>query len=76
MLNVLFHVPYFSSRYILIISFKNQKVWVQNSALLDFMYFPSDQVIGKALVLDEIINYIQSLQRQVEVRISIANLWQ
>ncbi|GER51514.1 basic helix-loop-helix (bHLH) DNA-bindingsuperfamily protein, partial [Striga asiatica] len=27
--------------------------------------FPS-QVIGKALVLDEIINYIQSLQRQVE----------
>ncbi|OMO55019.1 hypothetical protein COLO4_36241 [Corchorus olitorius] len=24
------------------------------------------QVIGKALVLDEIINYIQSLQRQVE----------
>lgn len=25
------------------------------------------QVIGKALVLDEIINYIQSLQRQVEV---------
>lgn len=27
----------------------------------------SSQVIGKALVLDEIINYIQSLQRQVEV---------
>jgi hypothetical protein len=25
------------------------------------------QVTGKALVLDEIINYIQSLQRQVEV---------
>ncbi|KAM3281635.1 transcription factor like [Capsicum chacoense] len=24
------------------------------------------QVIGKALVLDEIINYVQSLQRQVE----------
>jgi hypothetical protein len=29
------------------------------------------QVIGKALVLDEIINYIQSLQRQVEVLILI-----
>uniref|UniRef100_A0A803MD05 BHLH domain-containing protein n=1 Tax=Chenopodium quinoa TaxID=63459 RepID=A0A803MD05_CHEQI len=27
---------------------------------------PGFQVIGKALVLDEIINYIQSLQRQVE----------
>ncbi|XP_021292475.1 transcription factor bHLH79-like [Herrania umbratica] len=27
-----------------------------------------NKVIGKALVLDEIINYIQSLQRQVEVR--------
>ena len=26
------------------------------------------QIIGKALVLDEIINYIQSLQRQVEVK--------
>ncbi|KAF3652003.1 Transcription factor bHLH79 [Capsicum annuum] len=26
-----------------------------------------NKVIGKALVLDEIINYIQSLQRQVEV---------
>ena len=25
------------------------------------------QVIGKALMLDEIINYVQSLQRQVEV---------
>ncbi|EPS72657.1 hypothetical protein M569_02101, partial [Genlisea aurea] len=25
-----------------------------------------NKVIGKALVLDEIINYIQSLQRQVE----------
>lgn len=32
-----------------------------------FLIFPSDQVIGKALVLDEIINYIQSLQNQVEV---------
>lgn len=29
------------------------------------------QVIGKALVLDEIINYIQSLQHQVEVILSI-----
>jgi len=28
-----------------------------------------DQIIGKALVLDEIINYIQSLQRQVEVKV-------
>lgn len=32
-----------------------------------FLIFPSDQVFGKALVLDEIINYIQSLQNQVEV---------
>ncbi|KAM5570615.1 hypothetical protein ABKV19_011321 [Rosa sericea] len=30
-----------------------------------------NKVIGKALVLDEIINYIQSLQRQVEVSIRI-----
>lgn len=30
------------------------------------------QVIGKASVLDEIINYIQALQRQVEVCISLA----
>lgn len=35
------------------------------------MYFISEKVIGKALVLDEIINYIQSLQRQVEVYIPI-----
>lgn len=33
------------------------------------------QVIGKALVLDEIINYIQSLQRQVEVWIVVAFFW-
>lgn len=26
------------------------------------------QVTGKAVMLDEIINYVQSLQRQVEVR--------
>lgn len=26
------------------------------------------QVTGKALMLDEIINYVQSLQRQVEVK--------
>jgi hypothetical protein len=25
------------------------------------------QVVGKAVMLDEIINYVQSLQRQVEV---------
>lgn len=30
------------------------------------------QVIGKALVLDEIINYIQSLQRQVEVHAELS----
>jgi hypothetical protein len=30
------------------------------------------QVIGKALMLDEIINYVQSLQRQVEVSSSTA----
>ena len=27
------------------------------------------QITGKALMLDEIINYVQSLQRQVEVLI-------
>jgi hypothetical protein len=26
------------------------------------------QITGKAVMLDEIINYVQSLQRQVEVR--------
>ncbi|ESQ29550.1 hypothetical protein EUTSA_v10023643mg [Eutrema salsugineum] len=31
-----------------------------------------NKVIGKALVLDEIINYIQSLQRQVEVKTSVS----
>lgn len=34
---------------------------------LHMLYFSSEKVIGKALVLDEIINYIQSLQHQVEV---------
>lgn len=29
--------------------------------------FYSFQVVGKAVMLDEIINYVQSLQRQVEV---------
>lgn len=28
------------------------------------------KVTGKAVMLDEIINYVQSLQRQVEVRLS------
>ncbi|CAA0833094.1 Transcription factor BPE [Striga hermonthica] len=32
-----------------------------------------NKVIGKALVLDEIINYIQSLQRQVEVYLSLSS---
>lgn len=36
---------------------------------LHMLYFSSEKVIGKALVLDEIINYIQSLQHQVEVYI-------
>jgi hypothetical protein len=30
------------------------------------------QVTGKALILDEIINYVQSLQNQVEVIIHMA----
>jgi hypothetical protein len=29
--------------------------------------FLKNQVTGKALILDEIINYVQSLQNQVEV---------
>lgn len=28
-----------------------------------------NRITGKAVMLDEIINYVQSLQRQVEVRI-------
>lgn len=28
-------------------------------------------MVGKALMLDEIINYVQSLQQQVEVRIPL-----
>jgi hypothetical protein len=32
------------------------------------------KVIGKALMLDEIINYVQSLQRQVEVRAQLLEL--
>jgi hypothetical protein len=32
------------------------------------------KVIGKALMLDEIINYVQSLQRQVEVRAHLLEL--
>jgi hypothetical protein len=32
-------------------------------------------VIGKALMLDEIINYVQSLQRQVEVRGGLLKLF-
>ena len=29
------------------------------------------QITGKALMLDEIINYVQSLQRQVEVMVPL-----
>lgn len=32
------------------------------------------QIQGTALVLDEIINHVQSLQRQVEVRLFVVNL--
>lgn len=31
------------------------------------------QITGKAVMLDEIINYVQSLQQQVEVRFSNHN---
>lgn len=33
----------------------------------EFEKWFSFQVVGKAVMLDEIINYVQSLQRQVEV---------
>ena len=32
------------------------------------MFPMTRQITGKAMMLDEIINYVQSLQRQVEVR--------
>jgi hypothetical protein len=32
------------------------------------------QITGKALMLDEIINYVQSLQRQVEVVTNMRNV--
>jgi hypothetical protein len=32
------------------------------------MLLATKQITGKAMMLDEIINYVQSLQRQVEVR--------
>ena len=32
------------------------------------------QVTGKALMLDEIINYVQSLQRQVEVKLTYGSI--
>lgn len=32
-----------------------------------FALFSCAQVTGKAVMLDEIINYVQSLQRQIEV---------
>ena len=35
---------------------------------LKWGFYLLGKVIGKALVLNEIINYVQSLQRQVEVR--------
>lgn len=35
--------------------------------LSELVYY---QVTGKALMLDEIINYVQSLQRQVEVELN------
>lgn len=34
---------------------------------LTFVLCDGQQITGKALMLDEIINYVQSLQRQVEV---------
>jgi len=33
-----------------------------------------NKIAGKAGMLDEIINYVQSLQRQVEVRVCWSNL--
>ena len=36
--------------------------------LTNMAYDFAFQVTGKALMLDEIINYVQSLQRQVEVK--------
>lgn len=34
-----------------------------------------DKVIGKAIILDEIINYVQSLQNQVEVQLKVKYLY-
>lgn len=31
------------------------------------------QITGKAVMLEEIINYVQSLQRQIEVRLEIVH---
>lgn len=47
---------------------RRMKVWCvlfTNMTLIFGFFF---QVTGKALMLDEIINYVQSLQRQVEVK--------
>ena len=35
------------------------------------MLLMTRQITGKAMMLDEIINYVQSLQQQVEVRIPL-----
>nr|KYP65944.1 Transcription factor BPE [Cajanus cajan] len=58
---------YFASRYLVLcaISARREKISERMKILQDLV--PGcNKVIGKALVLDEIINYIQSLQRQVE----------
>ncbi|MQL74567.1 hypothetical protein Taro_006933 [Colocasia esculenta] len=45
---------------------RREKISERMKFLQDLVPSCNKQVIGKALVLDEIINYIQSLQRQVE----------
>lgn len=44
-------------------------MWYQDRCDIILIEFSELKVTGKAVMLDEIINYVQSLQRQVEVRI-------
>lgn len=45
------------------------------SIISKLRFYYLSQVTGKAVMLDEIINYVQSLQRQVEVKSNFHKFW-
>lgn len=50
-------------------SFTPWRISLGRNALVNLCFPPFLQISGTAMVLDEIINHVQALQRQVEVRL-------